>query len=109
MQRDVCEANNLPPLCAEFKERVFTDLKDYLRDVTFTDVNGKTFKFHGDDHGPHDGPPRYTIINFRKNEVGGSTTYDWHTVGTYHDGYFTRWEDPGTKFGQIWGRLKQQN
>ena len=97
LHRDTCEGNGAPKLCPEFKERVFTDLKDYLRNVTFIDVDGKRFLFYGDEdhlpddgqHLPHDGPPRYSIINFRQGSDG---RFNWYNVGTYHKGFFNEWE-----------------
>lgn len=78
-------------LCPEFRRRVFVDLPDYLRKVEFLDVNGKVFRFRGE--GTHDGPPRYSIVNFRKQVSKAPPAgddqhhqYDWHNVGTYHDG-----------------------
>ena len=77
-------------LCPQFKRRVFYDLKDYLRDVSFQDVDGKEFVFYGDGDGTvHDGPARYSIINFQRSREG---RYDWKNVGTFHDGQFTEWD-----------------
>ena len=97
LHRDTCEANGAPKLCPEFKKRVFRDLKEYLRNVTFIDVDGKRFLFYGDEdhlpddgqHLPHDGPPRYSIINFRRGPEG---RFNWYNVGTYHKGFFNEWE-----------------
>jgi hypothetical protein len=81
-------------LCPEFKKRVFTDLRDYLSKVNFQDVEGKTFRFYGHNDSysqgtsPHDGPPRYSVINFAKVPARGNlaSSYDWTNVGTYYDG-----------------------
>ncbi len=81
-------------LCPRFKQRVFHDLKYYLSNVTFLDVEGDyKFKFYGHNdsysHGPapHDGPSRYSIINFAKTMMdNGRAVYDWKNVGTYMDG-----------------------
>jgi len=39
--------------------------------------------FHFDKHG--DGPARYNIIHFRRNETNNSS-YDWIRVGEYNEG-----------------------
>ncbi len=82
-------------LCDNFKERVFEDLKNYLQDVNFPDVDGQPFEFFG--HAKHDGPPRYSIINFQKNTEGqrrraGTPKYDWQNVATLHYDQFTEWD-----------------
>ena len=76
-------------LCPAFKERVFKDLIAYLAKVSFNDTDENfTFRFysHNDSFSrgpmPHDGPPRYSVINFSKNE----SIYDWKNVGTYVNG-----------------------
>ena len=97
LHRDACDGNGAPKLCPEFKRRVFRDLKEYLRNVTFIDVDGKNFVFYGDEdhlpddgrHLPHDGPPRYSIINFRRGSDG---RFNWINVGTYHKGFFNEWD-----------------
>ena len=97
LHREACEGNGAPKLCPEFKKRVFRDLKEYLRNVTFIDVDGKNFVFYGDEdhlpddgrHLPHDGPPRYSIINFRRGSDG---RFNWINVGTYHKGFFNEWD-----------------
>ena len=55
-------------LCPNFKKKVFTELHSYLRQVEFKDVDNKTFHFSGQAQHKHkhDGPPRYSIINFQK-------------------------------------------
>ena len=84
-------------LCPRFRDRVFHDLKHYLSNVSFLDKeNNFKFQFAGHNdsysHGPdpHDGPPRYSIINFAK-AVGadGREVYDWKNVGTYFNGDIT--------------------
>ena len=65
--QDICGDFQKNRLCDEFKERVFTELHSKLRNVTFADVDNKQFHFTGDDHRIHDGPPRYSIINFQKS------------------------------------------
>ena len=42
------------------------------------------FYFYSQGPSKHDGPPRYSIINFAKMD---QTHYDWKSVGTYYDGY----------------------
>ena len=111
LHRDTCVGNGAPKLCPEFKERVFRDLKEYLRNVTFIDVDGKSFAFCPDEnhcrddgqsprdggHLPHDGPPRYSIINFRRGREeedgrGRRGRFDWFNVGTFHEGFFGEWD-----------------
>ena len=99
LQRESCGPSDPSP-CREFKRRVFEDLKDYLQRVKFPDVVGHPFEFFG--HDKHDGPPRYSIINFQKNDGssgnyvdGGdhsSHEYDWHNVATFHDDQFSEWD-----------------
>ena len=77
-------------LCPAFKEQVFEQLVSYIANVSFVDTDepNYTFRFyhHNDSYSqgpmPHDGPPRYSIINFAKNQ----DLYDWNNVGTYVDG-----------------------
>lgn len=77
-------------LCADFKTKVYEQLVHYLAKVSFDDADEANFTFrfysHNDSYSqglrPHDGPPRYSVINFAKN----FTTYDWNNVGTYVDG-----------------------
>ena len=77
-------------LCPAFKENVFKNLTHYLSKVSFNDTEDNfTFRFYSHDDSysahssvAHDGPPRYSIINFAENQ----TIYDWRTVGTYLDG-----------------------
>ena len=76
-------------LCPAFKKRVFKDLISYLSQVSFNGTDEKfNFRFysHNDSFSrgamPHDGPPRYSVINFGKN----NSIYDWKNVGTYVDG-----------------------
>ena len=67
-------------LCDTFKQRVFVDFVEYLRKVTFPDVDGNEFKFSGPYK--HDGPPRYSIVSFQKK----NGAYDWQDVGTFYNG-----------------------
>lgn len=84
-------------LCPLFKERVFVELNQYLPKVRFNDPSEGNFTFrfysHNDSYSqgtlPHDGPPRYSIINFAKKH---NDVYDWHNVGTYVDGKITEIE-----------------
>ena len=82
LHEDSCLDFDQHRLCLKFKKRVFTDLHTYLRHVEFMDVDKKPFHFSG--IGMHDGPPRYSIINFQK--VNTNLKYDWKNVGTYHEG-----------------------
>ena len=62
----------------------------------FPDPDNKqfTFQFHGHNDSysqgssAHDGPPRYSIINFAKLGLRDLTNnqYDWKSVGSYIDG-----------------------
>ena len=65
-------------LCPSFKQRVFVDLVDFIRNVTFIDVTEHKFRFTG--IGRNDGPPRYSIVSFQKN----GWIYDWQNVGTFY-------------------------
>ena len=105
-------------LCPNFKKKVFTELHSYLRQVEFKDVDNKTFHFSGQAQHKHkhDGPPRYSIINFQKItsskevirrrlsikgraitascfchiwQIANKSTYDWQNVGTYHQARIT--------------------
>jgi len=51
--------------------------------VEFPDVDGNKFFFYNKDLNayPHDGPPRYSILNFVMDSTG---SYDWKNVGTYY-------------------------
>ncbi|QQP57591.1 Metabotropic glutamate receptor [Caligus rogercresseyi] len=79
-------------LCPQFWKASRDELRSYLENVTFKDIGGNDFSFYGShEHSlkesssfffRHDGPPRYTIINFQ--ERGDS--YDWYKIGTYING-----------------------
>ena len=89
LHQDVCENFANDKLCPAFKEKVFTDLAHYLANVSFESHNF-TFKFYGHNDSysrglsPHDGPPRYSVINFGKTFNQGKVVYDWKDVGTYN-------------------------
>ena len=78
---DSCHNFEADRLCGNFRQRIFVDLVDYLRNVVFDDVDKNEFKFTG--NGRNDGPPRYSIATFRKT---GSLPheYDWQNVGKFH-------------------------
>lgn len=76
-------------LCPEFRQRVFRELPEYLKHVDFMDVDNHKFHFYGEHK--HDGPPRYSIINFQRRPH--SNFYDWHNVGTFHNGEFTEFDE----------------
>ncbi|KAJ8688366.1 hypothetical protein QAD02_024161 [Eretmocerus hayati] len=51
-------------------------LTKYLRNVSFKDEAGNTFRFMNG----VDGPPRYSILNYQKSQDG---SYSWLVVGNY--------------------------
>ena len=102
LHRDSCGLDIRRKLCPEFKVRVFEDLKDYLQRVKFPDVDGQMFEFFG--HDKHDGPPRYSIINFQRKRNGSGQAhladevvdpgeFDWRNVATFHYDAFSKWDD----------------
>ncbi|CAB4060180.1 unnamed protein product [Lepeophtheirus salmonis] len=77
-------------ICPEFWKASRTDLRTYLENVTFKDIGGNDFEFYGSHEDElslkgssfffrHDGPPRYTIINFQQR----GSSFDWFKIGTY--------------------------
>ncbi|XP_040581860.1 metabotropic glutamate receptor 3 [Lepeophtheirus salmonis] len=80
-------------ICPEFWKASRTDLRTYLENVTFKDIGGNDFEFYGSHEDElslkgssfffrHDGPPRYTIINFQQR----GSSFDWFKIGTYING-----------------------
>ncbi|XP_046396653.1 metabotropic glutamate receptor 2-like isoform X2 [Ischnura elegans] len=63
-------------LCAKMRHIEGEELREYIRNVSFNDVDGKLFKFKDG----RDGPPRYSILNFQKDDDEG---YHWKPVGNY--------------------------
>jgi len=79
-------------LCDDFRRRIFSDaLPRHLKNARFPDVAGHEFQFQGCDG--HDGPPRYSVINFQRIpfDFNGRTLYDWRNVAMFYEGEFFEW------------------
>ncbi|XP_071451567.1 metabotropic glutamate receptor 3-like [Hetaerina americana] len=63
-------------LCDEMRHIEGEELREYIRNVSFSDVDGKLFKFKDG----RDGPPRYSILNFQRDH---DDIYHWKPVGNY--------------------------
>ena len=74
---DTC--NQVPGVCAGFQEKAFHQLKDYMQNVNFFDVDMFPFKFEDN---TQDGPTRYSIISYLEKDG----IFDWKEVGTYQNG-----------------------
>ncbi|KAK2726593.1 hypothetical protein QYM36_007438 [Artemia franciscana] len=74
MHKDFCHGK--PGLCEAMSHIDGIVLKNYIDNVSFTDESHWQFRFR--DGG--DGPPRYTVMNFQKDE---SDRYFWREIGTY--------------------------
>ncbi|KAJ4442843.1 hypothetical protein ANN_04436 [Periplaneta americana] len=64
-------------MCKAMRHIDGDQLRTYLSNVTFNDEGGKPFMFMDG----RDGPPRYSILNFQKDERGNR--YHWKIVGNY--------------------------
>ncbi|XP_035825890.1 metabotropic glutamate receptor 4-like [Aplysia californica] len=70
-----------PGLCERMTKIDGDIIKAHLLKVKFTGLSGQDFQFL--DNG--DGPSRYRILNFRRDDVTGE--YEWATVGFYRHGH----------------------
>ncbi|XP_034939514.1 metabotropic glutamate receptor 3-like [Chelonus insularis] len=75
LQVEVC-GKNFVGICKRMRHIDGEILLKYLNTVTFKDEAGNLFRFVNN----VDGPPRYSILNFQRDENG---SYQWHVVGNY--------------------------
>ncbi|XP_015175379.1 PREDICTED: metabotropic glutamate receptor-like [Polistes dominula] len=75
MQQEKC-GTNYSGICLEMKHIDGIDLTRYIQNVSFKDDAGNKFRFMDGT----DGPPRYSILNYQKNDDGA---YRWVVIGNY--------------------------
>ncbi|KAK2583346.1 hypothetical protein KPH14_009344 [Odynerus spinipes] len=75
IQKEKC-GEGFVGICPEMKHIDGTILSQFLANVSFKDDAGNKFKFVN----AVDGPPRYSILNYQRNEAG---FYRWVVIGNY--------------------------
>ncbi|XP_070561111.1 metabotropic glutamate receptor 3-like [Ptychodera flava] len=75
VQAKIC-GKDFVGLCASMSKMSGADLLGYLRKVSFRGINGDHFEFQANG----DGPARYKVFNFQRNDEG---EFVWTEVGTY--------------------------
>lgn len=63
-------------VCDAMRDSDGSVLKFYLEKANFEDQDKKVFKFHGGG----DGPPRYSVLNYQKED---DDAYAWKDIGTF--------------------------
>ncbi|XP_076162365.1 metabotropic glutamate receptor 4 [Ptiloglossa arizonensis] len=76
LRRDVCGEDSVG-VCDGMRAAIAKRLSRYLEEVSFEDEAGSRFRFVN----AVDGPPRYSILNYRR--AGPNGTHRWVVAGNY--------------------------